>query len=112
MPTSPLETQFAQQLATAGLPTPVRELAFHTGRGWKFDFAFPEAMVAIEIEGGTWTRGRHVRPKGFEHDCEKYAEAALAGWTLLRVTGAMVRDKRALRLAERALARFYSRAAA
>lgn len=104
---SPLETLFSQQLATAGLPTPARELRFDPARGWKLDFAWPEALVALEIEGGTWTRGRHVRPKGFEEDCEKYAEAALAGWTLLRVTGGMVRDRRALRLVERALGKFY-----
>jgi len=109
---SPLETLFANQLATAGLPTPVREFRFSTERGWKIDFAWPDALVAVEIEGGTWTRGRHVRPRGFEADCEKYAELALAGWTLLRVTGAMVRDRRAMRLVERALARFYGQEAA
>jgi len=90
----------------------VREFRFSTERGWKIDFAWPDALVAVEIEGGTWTRGRHVRPRGFEADCEKYAELALAGWTLLRVTGAMVRDRRAMRLVERALARFYGQEAA
>ena len=107
MPTSPLETQFARQLATAGLPTPAAEFLFDPVRKWRVDFAWPESLVALEIEGGTWTRGRHVRPRGFEADCEKYCELALLGWTLLRVTGDMVRDRRALRLVERALARFY-----
>ena len=112
MPTSPLETLFAQQLATAGLPTPARELRFHPERKWRFDFAWADAMVALEIEGGTWTRGAHSRGRGFEEDAEKSNEAALAGWTLLRVTGAMVKDRRALRLVERALARFYGTEAA
>jgi len=107
MPTSALENLFARQLATAGLPTPARELRFHPERKWRFDFAWAEAMVALEIEGGTWVRGAHSRGRGFEEDCEKANESALAGWTLLRVTGDMVRDRRALRLVERALARFY-----
>jgi hypothetical protein len=49
------------------------------------------------------TRGRHVRGRGYEADCEKYSEAALRGWRVLRVTNGMVRDERALALLERAL---------
>jgi hypothetical protein len=40
----------------------------------------------------------------FELDCTKYAEAAVAGWLVLRVTTGMVEDRRALALIERALA--------
>ena len=100
---SRLEDQLARQLEDARLPTPVRELAWTDDRCWRFDFAWPAPMVALEVEGGQWVRGRHNRPQGFEADCEKYNAAALAGWTVLRVTGAMVRDGRALALAGRAL---------
>lgn len=104
--TSPLEDLFASQLAGAGLPTPEREMRFNDARGWLFDFAWPAPQIALEIEGGVWVKGRHSRPKGFEEDCCKYAEAALAGWTVLRVTGGMVKDGRALAFAQRALERF------
>lgn len=102
-----LEDTFARQLRRQGphFPQPEREFRFakEMGRDWRFDFAWPLYHVAVEIEGGTKNGGRHVRPAGFEADCEKYAEAALAGWIVLRVTADQVHDNRALRWLERAL---------
>ncbi len=91
------------QIVVAGLPEPEAEFAFTTLRLWRFDFAWPERKIAVEIEGGTWSGGRHVRGKGFENDCTKYNSAAILGWTVLRVTTAMVRDGRALKTIEEAL---------
>lgn len=85
------------------MPEPVREYRFHPKRKWRFDFAWPARLVAVEVEGGTFSGGRHSRGKGFEADCEKYAEAAILGWRVLRVTTAMVNDGRALALIERAM---------
>lgn len=88
----------AQHIALAGIPAPVQQHRFHPVRRWKFDFAWPDRRIALEVEGGTWTGGRHVRASGFEADAEKYNAAALAGWRVFRVTGGMVRDGRALGL--------------
>lgn len=44
----------------------------------------------MEIEGGVWSRGRHVRGSGFEKDCEKHNEAAALGWSVFRFTGGML----------------------
>ena len=74
-----------------GYPEPVPEHAFHADRKWRFDFCWPTRMVALEIEGVTREGGRHQRIKGFEADIEKYNEAELSGWTLLRVTPRMVK---------------------
>jgi len=63
-----------------------REHKFHPTRKWRFDFAFPEKMLAVEIEGGVWTGGRHTRGKGFVSDMEKYNAAAALGWTVMRFT--------------------------
>lgn len=72
-------------LAAAGLPAPVFEYRFHPVRRWRFDVAWPDRMVALEIEGGVFTGGRHTRGKGYSADMEKYNEAAARGWTVLRV---------------------------
>ena len=100
---SRLEDQLARQLDDACLPSAVRELRFDEERAWRFDFAWPVPMVALEVEGATWAGGRHTRGRGFEADCEKYNAATLAGWSVYRVTGAMVRDGRAVALAVEAL---------
>lgn len=100
---SALEESLALQMRAAKLPAWQPEYRFHPKRKWRFDFAWPDMRTACEVEGGNWTGGRHTRPQGFESDCEKYSEAALQGWTVLRVTGAMVKDGRALELVERAV---------
>ncbi len=64
----------------------VREYRFHPTRMWRFDYAIPGHKIAVEVEGGVWTAGRHVRPKGFLGDIEKYNAAAAMGWRVLRVT--------------------------
>lgn len=64
----------------------VREYYFHPVREWRFDYCIPFAGIAIEVEGGAWSNGRHTRGKGFIGDMEKYNEATCLGWRLLRVT--------------------------
>lgn len=91
------EAMFAAQINIERLPEPARELRFHPSRRWRFDFAWPDRMLAFEIEGGTWTGGRHVTGQGFQADCLKYAEAMRLGWKVYRVTTAMVSDGSALR---------------
>jgi hypothetical protein len=91
------------QCRAAGQPEPVREFRFHTTRRWKFDYAWPLENLAVEVEGGAWTNGRHTRGKGYLGDMEKYNEAALHGWTVLRVTPQQVRTGYALSLVDRAL---------
>lgn len=100
---SPLERTFAFQLMAAKLPEPVRELRFAPPRRWRFDFAWPDRMVAVEVEGGTWNGGRHVRPAGFAADCQKHNTAARLGWVVLRFTGDMIESGEALQWIEEML---------
>lgn len=92
-----------EQIALAKLPTPEREVRFHPVRRFRFDLAWPERKLAVEIDGAIWTQGRHARGKGIESDAVKYSEAAIAGWRVMRVTTGMVADGSALSLVERAL---------
>jgi hypothetical protein len=64
----------------------VKEYRFHPTRLWRFDYAIPEHKIALEVEGGVWTGGRHTSPKGFLGDIEKYNAATLLGWRLFRTT--------------------------
>ena len=72
-------------------PMPATEYRFHPVRKWKFDFAWPRVKVAVEIEGGAFSKGRHTRGKGFEGDCEKYNAALDAGWRVYRFTPGMLK---------------------
>lgn len=69
---------------------PVSEYQFDDTRRWRFDFAWPKVKVAVEIEGGTYLNGRHVRPKGYQEDCYKYNRALELGWKVLRYTPKML----------------------
>lgn len=69
----------------------VPEFKFHPTRKWRFDLAWPENKIAMEVEGGVWTGGRHTRGTGFLKDCEKYNAAASLGWRVFRFTPKQVR---------------------
>lgn len=88
-----LENELALQLKQRGVFALFeRELEFHPDRKWRFDFACRDLKLAVEVEGGTWSGGRHIRGAGFREDCIKYAEAALLGWMVLRGDSSMVKD--------------------
>ncbi len=103
--TSNLESRMALLLLAEGLWPYEREFCFHPLRRFRFDFAFPAEKVAIEAEGGIWRHGRHVTGSGFTRDCEKYNEAALLGWKVLRFTSAMMDDGTAARQIRQAMGR-------
>lgn len=71
---------------TNGFPKPVTEFRFHPTRRWRFDFCWPNERIALEVDGGVWSGGRHTTGKGFEGDCEKVGEAVALGWRVLRVS--------------------------
>ena len=62
----------------------IREYKFHHSRLWRFDFLLAESSVAVEIEGGIWSKGRHIRGAGFLADMEKYNTATMQGYRVLR----------------------------
>lgn len=84
-PLSPDQQMFRALCAKHGLPRPEVEVRFHPDRKWRFDYAWPKQKVALEVEGGVWTGGRHTRGAGFVEDMEKYNAATRLGWRVLRV---------------------------
>ena len=91
---SSLEQVFADQAQRLRLPAWVEEhqFAVSIGRRWRFDFAWPDRMLAVEIDGGAFSGGRHTRGAGFSEDCRKLNAATLLGWRVLRFTGADLDD--------------------
>lgn len=82
------EDRFAMLCNLYCLPHYEREYCFHPDRHWRFDFAWPRAMLAVEIDGGQWQvrGGRHAR----DTDREKGNEAARLGWRVLHLSGEML----------------------
>ena len=97
---SALEDLLESHIQLAGLPKPAREFRFHPRRRWRFDFAWPLYKVAVEVDGGIYCRGRHVRGAGFERDAEKGNEAVLAGWRVLHFTPRQVKSGTAVQTIE------------
>jgi hypothetical protein len=79
---------FPQFCIQNGIPEPELEYPFAQlkGRRWRFDFCWPDQNVALEVDGGVWTHGRHTRGSGWLKDAEKLNTAASMGWRLLRCT--------------------------
>lgn len=72
-------------------PQPEIEKEFHQLRKWRFDCAWVDQKIAVEIEGGIWRRkGAHNTGLAITRDIEKSNAALLLGWRVLRFTVQML----------------------
>lgn len=83
-----------------GLPAYVTEHRFHPTRRWRFDYAWPELKIAMELHGGVHSGGRHTRGKGFVADREKMNTAIELGWRVIEVTPEHIKNGTARRWLE------------
>jgi len=81
-----IHNQFTDWLTCNGLAF-VREYQFDKAnkRKWRNDYYLPELNLAIEVEGGVWSNGRHTRGRGYLNDMDKYNAVTMAGIRLLRI---------------------------
>lgn len=100
---SELEAILLNRLERAGLPAPVLQYRIVPGRQFRWDAAYVDAKVAIEVQGGVWSNGSHVRGSGVQRDCLKASMAAALGWRCLPVTREMIEDGTAVALIAQAL---------
>lgn len=61
------------------------EYKFASDRKWRFDFVFPPHKIALEVQGGLFTNGRHSRGAALLKEHEKLNAAACRGWRILYV---------------------------
>lgn len=101
---SRLEEAFALQCRALKLPEPVREYRF-CDRLWRFDFCWKDALLAVELQGGTFSGGGHTRGEGYENDCDKANRAIMLGWAVMRFTGKHVDDGSAVAMVSEYLQR-------
>lgn len=97
-----LEEIFEKKIRAYMIPQPVREFKF---KQYRFDFAWPILKVAVEIDGGTYIGGAHVRGKGYERDCKKNNLAQVEGWVVLRADRNMVKTAEFAKLVRKMISR-------
>jgi len=103
MSASELENAFAMQLDAVGLDGYVREYQAIPGRRFRFDFCWVKERLAVEIQGGTYSRGAHARPLGIKRDYEKGNLAVLNDWRVLSFDTKQVKSGAALEVVEQFL---------
>jgi len=72
------------------LPEPIFNKTFHPVRKWRFDFQWPAYRVAVEVDGGIFSKGKkrlnHASGPGIQADHEKRNAALELGWRVLVFT--------------------------
>lgn len=80
---SDLETRVLSLLASRGHPLPVQQYRVRIGgRTFKIDLAYPDLLLAIELDGWDTHRTRSA----FDYDRTRANALVLAGWKLVRFT--------------------------
>ncbi len=54
-------------------------------KDWRNDYYLPDLNLAIEVEGGIWNNGGHLRPAMYLDNLNKYNGVTMAGIQLLRI---------------------------
>lgn len=95
---SSLEKRFNLVWRSIHGPELEEEFHFHPVRKWRADYAHHDSRTLIEVEGGIHSYGRHNRAEGFIADSEKYLEATLLGWRVIRLTKDQITPETLLRI--------------
>jgi very-short-patch-repair endonuclease len=87
---SDLEMRFVRALVGSGLPEPVQQHSVTLGsRRCRIDLAYPDLMIAIEVDGWEFHRTRTA----FDQDRARANDLVVAGWHVLRFTSTMTNEQ-------------------
>ena len=103
MSKSALEAELALQIRALGLPEPIREYQAIKGRKFRFDFAWVDARLLVEVNGGTYTKGAHSTGQGIARDYEKIRLGQDCGWKVYPFDGKAVKSGEAVEIIRQAL---------
>ena len=81
---------FYWRALAGGAPWPDREARLNPRRRWRYDLAWREQKLVVELHGAEFQRGRHTRGAGFAKDREKMNWATRNGWRVLEFTTGML----------------------
>jgi very-short-patch-repair endonuclease len=82
---SPMESRIRVALVQAGLPPHVQHPVTVGGRDFRLDLAYPDAMLAVEYDGG-----HHRTAARALKDLEREGLLTAAGWKIIRFDAATV----------------------
>ena len=105
---SAAEDTLMMHITAMKLPVPEREFRFHPTRKWRFDLAWQNNMIAVEVQGGVWLadKGGHTSGAGRTRDMEKSNHAILLGWKVFQFSPEMIKSGEAIGMIEIALHSF------
>lgn len=103
MSKSALEAELALQIRALELPEPIREYQAIKGRKFRFDFAWVDARLLVEVNGGTYTKGAHSTGQGIARDYEKIRLGQDCGWKVYPFDGKAIKSGEAVEIIRKAL---------
>jgi len=82
---NPLAAKFEHLWQMWQGPELTKEYRFHPHRRWRLDYYHAPTQTGIELHGGVWSEGRHVRGNGFLGDLDKMNAAQMQGLVVLQL---------------------------
>jgi very-short-patch-repair endonuclease len=101
--TTRAEPLFFYLLTHNGINLPVKEHMGIPGRKYRFDYAWLTEKVAVEIQGGVYTKHAHGSVTGILAGYRKANECAKFGWRVLYFTPAEMKSTDTIKTIKAAL---------
>ena len=81
-----------------GVPEPVAEHYPLEHRDYRIDLAWVAQRVGLEVQGGNWVNGAHIRPAALREEYERNNLIVAAGWRLFYCEPELTRVAEAIML--------------
>jgi very-short-patch-repair endonuclease len=97
-----LERALATQIKQHGLPEPKEQFMLpESARKYRWDFAWPQYRLVVEVNGGIWVPSEHSTGTGIKRDYDKNNEGELCGYSQLTFDSGAIDDGSAVLLIQK-----------